>query len=123
MEVKFVVVAAVMLLIGACANSGPVPVIDTAKVAPYVGNYVGTEILEGGNFRITIEIQESGKVRVRDIDGRIATGYLLDTRFVAKRGGATRQIFSGEVNGNKITGLTTENVFLGPGTFSAVRSQ
>lgn len=123
MKIKSAVIASAMLLLGACANSEPVPVIDTAAVAPYVGNYKGSEILEGGTFPITIKILDSGKVKVIDVDGRIASGYLLDTQFVAKRGGAARQVFYGEVKGSKITGTTTDNPYLGSGTFSAIRPQ
>ena len=123
MKIKSVVIASATLLSGACANSEPVPVIDTAAVAPYVGIYNGSEILEGGTFPITIKILDSGKVNVIDVDGRIASGYLLDTRFVAKRSGVARQVFNGEVKGSEITGTTTDNPFLGSGTFSAVRTQ
>jgi hypothetical protein len=107
-------------LLSACVSGEPAPVIDTAAVAPHVGKYKGKEILEGGTFSITINILESGAVKVIDVDGRIASGYLIATRFVAKRG-APRQVFNGELSGDSITGTTTDNPYLGPGTFSATR--
>jgi hypothetical protein len=57
-----------------------------------------------------------------DVDPRIASGYLLDTSFVAKRGGSAPQVIDGVVSEQMITGTTTDNPFLDSGNFSAVKS-
>ncbi len=121
MKFNSLIITSWILLLSACASGEPAPVIDTAAVAPHVGKYKGMEILEGGTFPITIKILESGVVKVIDIDGRVASGYLIGTSFVARRG-APRQVFNGELSGDSITGTTTDNPYLGPGTFSATRA-
>ena len=120
MKIISFVFASWILLLTACASGEPAPVIDTAAVAPHIGKYKGMEILEGDTFPITIKILESGVVKVIDVDGRIASGYLIGTTFSAERGGP-KQVFNGELSGDSITGTTTDNPYLGPGTFSAIR--
>lgn len=105
--------------LAACAGSSLSSADCTSETNPFVGKYRGEEALEGGTFPITITINCAGKVRVIDIDGRIASGDLESTKFVATRGGNAPQVFAGEISGTQITGTTTDNPFLGPGTFSA----
>ena len=125
-HVRTLLVCGITSLLFACSTGKSVESGSTVSNSPYAGKYIGEEILEGksvagGKFRLRININERGKVSVIDIDNRIATGYLEGSKFVAKRGGEAPQVFTGQIEGDKITGITTDNPYLGSGTFSAVR--
>lgn len=120
---KLVILLSLILFLIACAVDGSsLSSADcTNEANPFVGRYTGEEVLQGGTYPITVKINCAGKVRLVDIDGRIASGNLKGATFVARRGGNAPQVFAGEISGNQITGTTTDNPFLGPGTFSATR--
>ena len=90
---------------------------------PYQGAYVGTETLEGGtavsagDYPLKIKINASGRISISDVDGITAYGKMEGDSFRVIRG-SPRQIFEGKVSGKVISGVTTQNLFTGDGTFS-----
>ena len=94
----------------------------TGPANPYQGKYVGTETLEGGStvapgdYKLTIRITADGTIRITDIDGISATGKMDGNQFRVLRS-RPRQLFEGEIVGQTITGVTTENPYTGDGTF------
>ena len=129
---KCLLVMIVSLMLAACggggsSNSGASGATDTSSMTAtasnnsgLAGTYSGTENLEGGNFPITIVIDSAGMVTITDVDGISASGTLQNNQFRIVRN-SPRQIFEGEVNGETITGVTTENFAFGDGTFQAVK--
>lgn len=116
-KIKMGILISTLLILSACAGSeylGP--------PNPYQGTYVGTEILEGGTFPLKIFVDSSGGVRIVDDDGISVSGKLEGARFYIKRG-SPRQIFEGSVSGKTISGVTSENPYLGGGTFSVTLRQ
>jgi len=95
----------------------------TGTPNPYQGIYKGTETLEGGtsvsagDYPLKIKIIASGKISITDVDGITASGQLEGDNFRVVRS-RPRQIFDGKISGKTISGVTTENVYTGDGTFS-----
>jgi hypothetical protein len=102
------------------ATSNPFQSAEAAN--PYQGNYIGTETLEGGStvsagdYPLKITITAKGKINITDVDGISAWGKVKNSQFkvVRPRPG---QIFEGEIIDKTISGVTTENVYTGDGTF------
>ena len=114
---KTIVAVFIITLFSACASVPP------GSENPYAGRYVGVEVLEGGTnpggtFPLRINISDSGRVTVIDEDDIRAHGKMEGNKFVASRP-SPKQVFFGEIVGNKITGTTKDNPFMGPGTFEA----
>ena len=94
-----------------------------AKDNPYMGTYVGVEVLEGGTsisagaYALTIHIDADGRIRITDSENISATGVLKGNSFHVVRP-QPLQFFMGTVKDGKIEGTTTKNVYTGDGTLS-----
>ncbi len=109
-----------LLALSGCATH---PTVSDSNLStsptPYAGTYVGTETFKSGTFPLKIYIKENGKISIVDVDNLWAYGQLQGNKFSVQRYGTASMVFEGSISGNKITGLSLENRFMGDGTFEA----
>lgn len=94
---------------------------------PYQGTYIGTETLEGGEYKsagtypFEIHVHADGSITyIRDNDP--GYGKLAGNKFYITRSSPI-QVVQGVVSGKTISGTITRNTFIGNGTFSVTMEE
>lgn len=118
MEVRNIIALAIAALCFVSTSAGAQTNNGTA--ISYAGKYSGIETLDGKRYPIKIEIKENGRITIIDIDNVRGSSKMKGDSFVIRRSNPS-QVFEGQVKGNRVTGITYGNRFLGDGTFSATK--